>query len=493
MRKILTAEQMKACDSRTVQALGVPSRELMERAARACVEALGDFDTSRTVVLCGTGNNGGDGAAIADLLSKRGDDVTAVLVGNEARCTAECAFRLARLRDLGIDVIPAADFDVACLGGATAIVDAIFGVGLSRPVEGDAAALIEAANESGVPILAADVPSGLFADGAAIPGAAIRAKRTVAIQDMKPCHVLYPAALCCGEISVADIGVTDDVVPDAEAILVTTDDDLAAVAARPEHSHKGSFGRVLVVAGCEGMAGAAYLSALAAYRTGAGLAEVFTVEANRTVIQTLLPEAVVTVYGADDLDEKLAAALSRASAVVLGPGLGKSELSRRVVRLTLGAASATAAPLIIDADALNVIAEEKLVVPRRESVAVTPHLGEMARLTGRSVADLSAEPVGAARDFAAAHGVVCVLKDAHTVIAGADRTYINLAGCSALAKGGSGDVLTGVIAALAASGVDMTEACRLGCHLHGRAGERAAADHGLHGVLARDVANAIRR
>ena len=488
MKKILTARQMKSCDTYAIDALGVPSRTLMQRAAEACADALDGFDTSRAFVLCGTGNNGGDGMAIADILSKRGDQPSVVLVGDEAKCTDECAFRLERLRDLGIEVVRADDFDPTSLSGATAIVDAIFGIGLSRPADGTAAALINAANESGAPILSVDVPSGLYADSGAVPGAAISAKRTVAIQSLKPCHVLYPAALRCGEVRAADIGIPDDAA-DA-SIFVTTDDDLAAITPRPEYSHKGTFGRVVVIAGSEGMAGAAYLSALGAYRTGAGLVEVFTVEANRPIIQTLLPEAIVNAYGESDLDEKLAAALARADAIVLGPGLGTSALSRRVVRLTLEAATA---PLVVDADALNITADEKLAIPRRDNIAVTPHLGEMARLTGASVAEIAADIVGAARAFAAERGVTCVLKDAHTVIARGDRAFVNLAGCSALAKGGSGDVLTGIIAALAASGCDMIEAARLGCHLHGRAGERAASEHGVHGVLTRDVANAIRR
>ena len=488
MKKILTAAQMKACDSYAIDTLGVPSRTLMQRAADACADALDGFDTSRTVVLCGTGNNGGDGAAIADLVSKRGGGAIVVLIGDEAKCTDECAFRLARARDLGIPVVRAADFDASSLSDATAIVDAIFGVGLSRPAEGEGAALIEAANKSGAPILSVDVPSGLFADGGAVTGAAINAARTVAIQNLKPCHVLFPAALHCGEVRIADVGIPDDAA--SASLFVTTDDDLAAIAPRPEYSHKGTFGRVVVIAGSEGMAGAAYLSALGAYRTGAGLVEVFTVEANRTIIQTLLPEALVTAYRERNIKKKLAEALRRADAIVLGPGLGMSDLSRRVVRLTLEGANA---PLVVDADALNIIADEKLATQRRDNIAFTPHLGEMARLTDETIADVADDVVGAAGAFAKARGAVCVLKDAHTVISDGKRAFVNLAGCSALAKGGSGDVLTGIIAALAASGVNMIEAARLGCHLHGRAGERAAAEHGVHGVLARDVANAIRR
>ena len=493
MKKILTAKQMKRCDAHTIEALGVPSRTLMRRAAQACADALDGFDLTRVCVLCGTGNNGGDGMALADILSSGGSQVTVVLAGDPAACTPESAYRLARLRDLGVPALRPNEAKDA-IAGATAIVDAILGIGLSRPADGALAALITAANESGAPILSIDVPSGLFADSGVVAGSAINAKRTVAIQNLKPCHALYPAALCCGEVRVADIGVSDEVA-DGDMYFVT-DDDLAAIAPRPERSHKGSFGRILVIAGSEGMAGAAYLSALGAYRAGAGLVEVFTVEANRAVIQTLLPEAIVTAYGEDDLDEKLERSLSRANSAVVGPGLGTGELARRLVRSTLELASH---PLVVDADALNIVADEGLSFPRKRHIAITPHLGEMARLTGATVEDIAADLPGAAKTYARLNGVVCVLKDAHTVISDGVRTYVNLAGCSAMAKGGSGDVLTGVIAALAAVGMPLVYdlplvlAAAYACHLHGRAGERAAALHGPHSVLARDIADNIRR
>ena len=489
MKKILTAEQMKRCDAYTIDVLGVPSRTLMQRAAQACEAALDGLDLSKVCVLCGAGNNGGDGMALADILSSRASDVTVIFCGDSSRCTPESEYRLQRLYDLNIKVVsPDAARNV--IDDSTLIVDALFGVGISRPVEGEIAALIEEANGSAAPIVSVDVPSGLFADSGVIPGAVVRAARTVAIQNLKPCHVLYPAALNCGEVRVADIGIPDGIIAGSDSLFCITDDDLTAVALRAEYSNKGTFGRVLVIAGSEGMAGAAYLSALAAYRTGAGLVEVFTVASNRQIIQTLLPEAIVTVCGEDDLEDKLDPALARASSVVCGPGLGKSEISRRIVRRTLEAARV---PLVLDADALNITAEEKLAIPRRADIAGTPHLGELSRLTAKSVAEIASDIVGTARRFAAERGVICVLKDAHTVIADGERTFVSLAGCSAMAKGGSGDVLTGIIAALAASGADMTSAAALGCHLHGRAGEHAASEHGIHAVLAREIADAIKR
>lgn len=485
MKKILTANQMKKCDDHAINVLGIPSRTLMQRAAEACVAALDGFDLTRTYVLCGAGNNGGDGMAIADILASRGVDVTVVFAGNEAHLTKQSAFRFARLNDLGIPVVGSADFS-----DATTIIDALFGVGLTREVEGRAAELIEAANACAAPILSVDVPSGLFADSGTVAGRAIHARRTVAIQNLKPCHVFYKAAGNCGEIRMADIGIPDDVIPESEAILYATDEDTAAISPRPAYSHKGTFGRVLVIAGSAGMAGAAYFSALAAYRTGAGLVEVFTVGENLSVLQTLLPEAIVTVYNEENSGDKLEAALCRASAVVCGPGLGTGSLSRAIVRRVLESASV---PLVLDADALNIIADENLTLPRRADVVVTPHLAEMSRLTGKPVGDIAVSLVETAKEFSAERGVICILKDAHSVICDGGRTFVNLAGSSAMAKGGSGDVLTGIVAALSASGVGMTESAVFGCRLHGRAGERAAEKHGLHGVLARDIADEIRR
>lgn len=476
---------MKACDEHAIRGLGIPSRTLMQRAAEACVTELDGFDLTRTYILCGAGNNGGDGMAVAAILASRGVDVTVVFAGDEEHLTPESAFRLERLRDLAVPVVGCSE-----LTDATAIIDTLFGVGLTRAVEGKAARLIDAANTSPAPILSIDVPSGLFADSAAVAETVICARRTVAIQNLKPCHVLYGAAEKCGEIRLADIGISDSMIPESGTLLYATEADAARLSPRPAHSHKGTFGRLLVIAGSAGMAGAAYFSALAAYRTGAGLVEIFTVEDNLLALQSLIPEAIITTYNRDNFAELLDGALERASAAVCGPGLGRSELSRSVVRMVLAHCDV---PLVLDADALNITADENLEFPHQAEVVITPHLGEMSRLVNKSIGEISASTVDTAREFAASRGVVCVLKDSHSIICDGAQMFVNLAGCSAMAKGGSGDVLTGIVGALAANGVGMSESAVLGCFLHGRAGERAAQKHGLHGALARDIANEIRR
>lgn len=484
MKKILTASQMRSCDEYTINTLAVPSRALMDRAAKACAGALADFDLTHLVCVCGAGNNGGDGMAIAYIMARCGIDTTVVFPSDEASCTPETAFRLERLHDAGIPVTDSADFS-----DATAIVDALFGIGLTREVTGRYADLIDAVNASSAKVLSVDIPSGISADSGRIMGKAVRADRTVTISNIKPGLCLYPGAEYCGDLVCADIDIPDSTVPDGDCILCVEDSDLAAVSERPAYSNKGTFGRVLVIGGCVGMAGAAYLTALAAYRSGAGLVEILTHPDNRTICQTLLPEAVYTAYDPEAPEKALAASLARTSSAVIGPGLSKSDTARRLVRFTV---ENSRVPTVFDADALNIIAEERLAYPKTPTV-ITPHLVEMYRLTGKTVPDIASDLIRTAREYADENRVTCVLKDARSVIASAEHTYLNLSGCSALAKGGSGDVLAGVIAALLASGIGTDLSAAYGAYLHGKAGRKAAEIHGIHGVLARDIADAVRR
>jgi len=264
--------------------------------------------------------------------------------------------------------------------------------------------------------------------------------------------------------------------------------------ARPEESHKGTFGRVLCICGSFGMAGAAYLSALAAYRTGAGLVEIFTPEENRVIIQTLIPEAIVTTYDADNFDDrKLTASIDKCDAILIGCGLGTSHTSLEILKTALRYKDV---PTVIDADALNLLSEHKFLLKYAANSIITPHLKEMSRLTDMSVEQIGNDTSSAAREFASKHALCCVLKSHNTVVSDkGERAYVNTTGNSGMATGGSGDVLAGVIASLLAQkhlSLSCFDAATLGVYLHADAGDRAAEALGKSAVMARDIANNIR-
>ena len=504
MLRILTPDEMYRCDSAAIAA-GTPSRTLMTRASAACADGIADLLLSGqtcpyVLVLCGTGNNGGDGICCARLLRERGipADICMASVPEPAAMSAECAYQYEMAQAAGVPVLVGA---VGWREDYTCIVDALFGIGLSREPGGAYAALIDAANryaeEQGIPVAAIDIPSGVNALTGEVYGHAVRADLTFAISHSKRGHLLYPGASYCGRIVTLDIGISDAPLAAAEGIplYALEDGDTAALLpARMPDSNKGTYGRVLVIAGSKNMCGAAYLSAKAAYRTGAGLVEVFTCEENRIPMQTLLAEAVLTTYQTPEaaVGDALSAALRRADAVVLGPGLGQSETALALTRQVLALSEK---PTVIDADALNLMAAHGLLPLLRARAEIpwilTPHPGELSRLTGMTVSALKEDFIGCAVSFAAAHGVILNAKDSRSVITDGRCAYLNTSGCSAMAKGGSGDVLTGIIAALAAQGCDPLCAAALGAFLHGRAGEAAAEKYGTRGMLAGECADAL--
>ncbi len=478
MRPVLTAEEMYRCDRYTIETLGVPSEVLMERAARAIAdEALRAFDTRRVLAVCGGGNNGGDGIAAARMLCEAGVSAEVYLVG--APASEGCKREFAKAQAAGV-VLSEDDFSAYSL-----IIDALFGIGLSRAPEGDAAEVICRINASGVPVLAADIPSGVDAATGAVPGGAVRADATVTFAAHKAGTVLYPGADYAGRVACADIGIGTAGVGIAPSLFLTEKADLWRLPRRAARSNKGTFGRVLVVAGSESMSGAAYFAALGAYRAGAGIVETAVHPAVVPVLRVLLPEAIVAPY-----TEGLSRAIARADAVVAGPGLSQSAESCAVLRQVLDAVEER--PLVLDADALNLLSKnEDLLKNLPKNTVCTPHPGEMARLLRCTVADVVSDILGTARRFAAESGAVCLLKDAHTVIAASDGTAtVNTTGSNAMATGGSGDVLSGVIGAFAAL-VNVYDAAVLGAYVHGRAGELASRDLGEHAVLARDIADRI--
>lgn len=500
MRPVVNSREMKQCDGNTIQHFGVPSLVLMERAALAVVSHILKKvpKGGSALILCGNGNNGADGLAIARLLHQQGIRVSVVQTTDNGKRSQENKMQCQILHTYGIPV--GSQFPVEEPGPLSAgnsktydcIVDALFGVGLSRPLQGADAQWIAAANRMDGYKVAVDMPSGVSSDSGKAYEPCFAADLTVTFAYQKIGQLLYPGCAKCGVVKTALIGITDESwLESRPSCYLTEPSDLKKLPKRPSYSNKGTFGKVLVVAGSKGMAGAALFCAQAAYRSGCGLVKVCTPEENRAPLQTLLPEAILLTLSEQEWKpEPILEALAWADAVVLGPGIGTGEQACRLVELVLCHASA---PVVIDADGLNVLSMQKDLLQRVPAgCVITPHLGEMARLTAKAVPQIQEELLPAAREFATRHKLVCVLKDARTVTALPDGTaYINTAGCSAMAKGGSGDVLAGILAGLVAQGMPVQEAAPLGVYVHGLAGEAAAAKTGAYSVLARDLADAL--
>lgn len=490
MRYLVNSREMKQYDRNTIEIYGMPSVVLMERAALAFVDEIfaQKIDAGRVLVVCGGGNNGGDGYAIARLLWQRGSRV-AVAAAGAGKESAENSIQKKIWMSYGNPVLDALPEDE----NYTLIIDAVFGIGLTRNVEGIYRTWIEKMNGMAGCHVAVDISSGISADCGAVLGCAFRADYTVTFAFEKLGSVLWPGSEYAGEVIVRDIGIDGRSFLSCEPqTAVLEPEDIARLPKRRGHSNKGDYGKILVAAGSPGMSGAAYFSAKAAYAAGAGLVRIFTPDENRTALAGLLPEAVLTVYSGDDLDmECLCDAMRWADAIVAGPGLGTSDTAARMIRKIVKEADV---PVILDADALNIIAKEpSMLLDTRAELIVTPHPGEMGRLTGNSVDGILNHTKEVAETFARQYNVVCVLKDEHTVISSpGGRTYLNMSGNPGMATAGSGDVLTGVIAALAAQGMDAAGAAACGVFLHGRAGDAAAARTGMRGMMASDLIDGLR-
>jgi NAD(P)H-hydrate epimerase len=375
------------------------------------------------------------------------------------------------------------------------IVDALFGTGLARPLDGLPATVVAAINAAGRPVVAVDLPSGLSADTAEIPGAAVCATLTVTFAAPKLPHVLLPGESLCGRLVVADIGIPAAVIEGLDGRYVEW---LTAASLRPlikprkADSQKGDFGRVLIVAGSRGKTGAAALSARAALRAGAGLVTVATPASSQPIVAALGAEYMTEPIDEDDDGTIAASAIDRvlqidADVIAAGPGLGRSPGAIAFVQALIRRARV---PLVLDADALFALAADLTVLdaPDRADIVITPHPGEMSRLTGKPIADVQARRMGISVEFAAAHGLTVVLKGHRTVIALPNgRLALNSTGNPGMATAGSGDVLTGVIAGWYGQLRDVDQAVRLSVYLHGLAGDHAEAAAGESALVAGDL------
>lgn len=486
MQLWVNAAQMKAADQYTIQKLEVPSLELMEHAAQACVQVLEDekVDLSHVCVVCGSGNNGGDGFAIARILQNNRYSVETFCVGNPEHYTEETQEQMHRLQECGGKIT----YGMPQEDSYSVIIDAVFGVGLSRKVEGRYRQVIEQMNRMRGTKFAVDIPSGLSATTGCILGCAFKADYTVTFQLKKIGLELSQGRTMAGRVIVPDIGISTDSICEDQEIVRTAGKDIyrKMLPDRPEDSNKGTYGRLLVIAGSKGMAGAAYLNAHAAYMTGAGLVRIYTSSDNREILQTLLPEAVITTYEEYNKEELLSL-LTWADGVCIGSGLGMSRLSEKILKTVI---EYVKVPCLIDADGLNLLAENKNYLNQmaERRFVITPHMKEMSRLTGTPVEELKADRIQILKDFSSRYRITCVLKDSRTLIASEEKGIrMNLTGNSAMAKAGSGDVLAGVISGWMVQGKEAEDAAELGTYIHGLSGDLAKFEKGVYSVMARDL------
>ncbi len=484
MLPVLDNDRMREADRHTIQDLGVSGLVLMENAAIGVVQALRErFSAARGVlVLCGPGNNGGDGLAAARHLSNGGHDVQVLLFAAPDRLSPDSGANLAIARAFGIDVIEVRDDDLAVLDAALTdehldvVVDALLGTGIDRPLGGRLARVAERVAASGNPVVAVDVPTGLNGSSAAVPGPVVPADLTVTFGALKRCHVLPPACLHCGDLAVVDIGIPPRTLEDGCSLWWFEREDAALLLPerRPD-AHKGTFGHLLVLAGAEGRGGAVAMAARAAVVSGSGLVTMAVPQPAVQVADAACLEAMTHALRADDAGEiadhqGLEPLLGRMTAVAVGPGLGTGPGAAAALEWLL---DTWHGPLLLDADAINLLSGRPDRLGDRETPAVlTPHPGELARLLGRDTESVVAERLEAAREAAAASGAVVVAKGFRTLVVAPDgEAFVNPSGGPGLASGGAGDVLTGTIGGFLAQGMEPFRAALLGCWLHGRAGD----------------------
>lgn len=498
--KLVGASEMRELDRRTIEEVGIPGVVLMENAGRGAADHLcrlfASLHPGPVLVLAGKGNNGGDGYVIARHLLNRGWHVQTLVTAALEAIRGDARIHLDALRRSGGDVAFAPHSKalaeaLADQNNAALIVDALLGTGLTAEVRGLYAEAIDWVNGMPVPVVSVDIPSGIDADTGKICGRAIRADLTATFALPKIGHAVQPGAALSGILEIVDIGIPAPLLRKAgdAHLLIDADEAEELLPGRPVMGHKGTFGHLLVVAGSTGKTGAAAMTAEGALRIGSGLVTLACPAAVQEVLAVKLTEAMTAPLSGESGDwaGDVEALLQGKNALALGPGLGEQEDIRALVRHLVADCPL---PLVLDADGLNAIAEKPDVLLKRTgaTAVLTPHPGEMARLTGRTAAEVEADRIGIAREFARRYKVVLLLKGARTVTALPDgRVRINGSGNPGLASGGMGDVLTGMIGGLLAQGVSPANAAILGAYLHGRSADRLLERLGDAGMMASDL------
>ena len=495
MKKILNVAQMRQLDAQTIKEEGITSLDLMERAARAVVRAIVVrwAQSTPVIVLAGPGNNGGDALAVARMLQGQGFTVAAYLFNTTGRLSPDCQANRDRLREIpagNIDFHEVTDrFETPQLDASTLVVDGLFGTGLRDALTGGFASLVRFVNDSAAKVISIDVPSGTPTEMAADQdhAAIVRADLTVTFQHRKLSSLLDDAAAFWGDVEVADIGLTTTGIDDfpSHNLLLEADDvaNILSAHPRPAFGHKGTFGHALLVAGQRGMCGAAVLQSRACLRSGVGKVTIHAPQANTLILQTAVPEAVLSL-DASDAAFSSPVSMEAYDALCIGSGIGTAKITTSAFAEQIASCDK---PLVVDADGINILASRPgLIAKVPRGAVLTPHLGEFTRLAYRHLS--CGQALEVARNMAEERGIYIVLKGHHTAIVCPDGTaYFNTTGNSGLATAGSGDVLAGIITALLAQGYSPREASIAGVYLHGLAGDIAAERLTEYGVTASDV------
>ncbi len=494
--KLAGVEEMRFMDRYSIEKLGIAEEILMENAALASVALIQreiGISGKKFVIFCGTGNNGGDGLAVARLIHSGGGQAKVFLLADKAKFKGAARTNMTILEKLPVETCALRNTAEAKKDAAHSdlIIDAIFGTGLDRPVAGLAADVIALINKSRKKVLSLDIPSGVHGDTGEIMGAAIKADYTVTFGLPKIGNLLYPGFELCGALFVTHISFPPSLTQKSDLKIATN--DYVSLPKRSAQAHKGSVGDVLFIAGAASYYGAPYFAAMSFMKSGGGYARL---AAPKSMIGKLAIKGREIVYLPQEetaaksiaLSNKksLLAAAAKVEMVVIGPGLSLDEETKQLVRQLCAEIKK---PLLIDGDGLTAIAEDtKILQSRKAATILTPHLGEMARLTGKSVAKIDKNKIAVLQEAARKLNSIIVLKGAHSLIGYPDgNVFVNLTGNAGMASAGSGDVLTGCIAAMYGLGLKPHEATRKGVFMHGLAGDLAADKKGMDGITARDI------
>ncbi len=501
--KACFASQMRNIDKSATKNGSIPSIVLMENAAIACMNELkatfSSLECMRVAVFCGKGNNGGDGLCLARHLYNMGVEVAVYLVcGNEFYGDAKINYDIIKKMNVNIDIVADTDNLKYIIRSYDVVIDAIYGTGIHGTVGGISYDVINEINENAKYTLSVDVPSGINSDSGEICGICVKADKTVTFVAYKVGMLMFPAADYVGEVTVADISIPDYIIEQQKVSINVADDKFVRdnFPLRRKNSQKGDYGKVLVIAGSTGLSGAAYLSSQSAVISGSGLVTLaipeglnVAMEAKTTEVMTY-PVMDINGHISSSATEEILKLVDKADAVLIGPGLGRS---RDVTRIVESVLSHSNVPVIVDADGINAVSENKSMLNGCTCpVIFTPHAVEMSRLTELEKDYIEDNRIVVSKEFAEEYGVTVILKGHRTIVTASDgEQYINITGNSGLATGGSGDVLAGITVSLCARGISEAKAAAMAVYIHGKAGDFAMAKYGIESVTATTVMECI--